>query len=354
MKIKIFPKYTPKGPSSRYRIYQYLPYLTNYDIEIFPFFDDNYNPAMSFKTVNGFFYACKCYIKRLLNILKIKSKDIVFIQYEFTQFLPFNALFFKLFKIRYIVDYDDAAFHDYDQNSNIIIRKILKTKIAIVIKNAKYVITGSPYLTEYALKFNSNVIEIPTSIDIDKYRIEKSQEENSFTIGWIGSTTTSIHIEIITKALEVLKNRNVDFKLNLIGYHNEKINLHGLPVNIIKWMPETEIAELNKFDVGIMPMIDLPFVRGKCAFKLIQYMAMAKPTISSRFDANLKVDRNNENLFADNTEEWVYAFEKLIANKTKAKEIGARNREVIEREYSIQVNKNKLINIIELVSLNKV
>jgi glycosyltransferase involved in cell wall biosynthesis len=90
--------------------------------------------------------------------------------------------------------------------------------------------------------------------------------------------------------------------------------------------------------VGIMPLINFPFARGKCAFKLIQYMAMAKPTVSSPFQANKKVDRNNENLFAESTNDWVNAFLQIKNNRTYYNGVGLRNREVIKKYYSVQSN----------------
>src|SRR5690606_22830968 len=146
-----FPKYTEKGPSSRYRIYQYLKYFELYNIRVYSFFDNKYNPSLSFKSLLGLLYVIKCYCRRIYHMLNIRKNDIVFVQYEFTQYLPYNVLFFKIFNIKYIVDFDDAAFHDYDQHKNYLVRALYKNKIRNVIKNAHSVITGSPYLTSYAL-----------------------------------------------------------------------------------------------------------------------------------------------------------------------------------------------------------
>jgi len=349
VKIIFFPRYTEKGPSSRYRIYHYLPLLPYSDSKVYPFFDESYVPAQSLKNLKSIFYVLKRYVIRFNHMLRIKRSDLVFLQYEFTPYLIFNTWYFRFKKVSYIVDYDDAVFHDYDQHKNLFIRNLLKHKIANVITNAKAVITGSPYLTEYAQKFNNNVIEIPTSIDLEKYNIDTNKvSSETLTIGWIGSSTTSFHLKKVVEALHFLREHQIKFKLRLIGYDKRAhIDFKDLPVKVIKWDKDTEIEELDKFDVGIMPLIDYPFAHGKCAFKLIQYMAMAKPTISSPFAANKKVDRNNENLFADSTEEWVNAFIDIVKNRTKYKNIGLRNREVIKTYYSIQSNLFKYIDIIK-------
>lgn len=349
MKLLFFPKYTEKGASSRYRIYQYIEYFKGYKCEVYPFFDSNYVPAQNLKNAKGLWYIFKSYIKRLYAMSHIDKEDIVFLQYEFTPFIFFNRLFFKFLKINYIVDFDDAVFHNYDQHSNKIVRYFFKNKISKVISHAHTVITGSPYLTAYASKYNNRVVEIPTSIDMQRYIVDDGEKSNKkFVIGWIGSSTTSLHLKCVVDAFSQMLKNKIEFEIRLIGYDKkEGINFDGLPVSYIEWNGNTEINELNKFDVGIMPLIDFPFARGKCAFKLIQYMALAKPTISSRFEANIKVDRNKENLFADSTQEWVECFNDIINNREVYKKIGLRNRSVILEQYSIQSNKKIYLNIIK-------
>lgn len=353
MKLILFPRYTKTGPSSRYRFYQYIPLLAYNNIEVHPFFDKHYVATKSLKNVQGIIYVCKLYAKRLYHMFRLSSEDVVFLQYEFTPFLFFNTWFFRIKKINYIVDYDDAVFHDYDQNKNILVRVFLKNKISKVIANAQAVITGSPYLTKYALKYNSNVHEIPTSINFSKYQPNAVISDNEkLIIGWIGSSTTSFHLRKVLDAFHILKEQGVNFEVRLIGYDKkEKINFENLPIKVIKWKEDTEIEELNKFNVGIMPLVDYPYAHGKCAFKLIQYMAMGKPTISSAFEANKKVDRNNENLFADTLEEWVKAFLLIHNNKSKYMNVGKRNREVIKNYYSIQSNNSIYQEIIDSIKV---
>jgi glycosyltransferase involved in cell wall biosynthesis len=237
MRIVFFPKYTKIGPSSRYRIYQYVPYLEYHNIKIQPFFNEDYVPAQSLRTTKGIFYVLKRYVIRLYHMLRLKRDDLVFLQYEFTPYLIFNTVFFKIKKVSYVVDYDDAVFHDYDQHKNPLIRNLLKNKIASVMTNAKAIITGSPYLTEHAQKFSNNVVEIPTSIDFENYKIDTSKDESeTFVIGWIGSSTTSFHLRKVLEALHFLKAQQIEFELRLIGYdQREQIDFKDLPVKVIKW-----------------------------------------------------------------------------------------------------------------------
>jgi len=356
MKINFFPKYSHNGASSRYRVYQYLPFFNDFKTTVNPFFDDNYVPAQSFKSATGALYIVKCYLKRILKMIFIQKKEVVFVQYEFTQFLPFNSVFFKLFKIKYIVDFDDAAFHDYDASSNKIIKFLFKNKIAKVIKNAEFVITGSPYLTEYALKFNTKVTEIPTSIDMLKYpKVHKEKLDNSkMTIGWIGSKTTSVNLLFLIPVFEALIDKGIKFELRFIGF-DEKLSPYfsKLPLTIIPWKAESEVSEIRKFDVGIMPLHDTPFNNGKCAFKLIQYMACGVATISTPLAANVKVNRDNENKFAITESDWLQAFLSFWESKSKLKDIGAYNRQIVEKYYCIQTNADKYIGVLKEVSHNK-
>ena len=351
--LKFFPKYTNKGASSRYRIYQYQDYFRHYNCVINPFFDENYIPALSYRNIKGLLYLSKLYLKQLKKMCLLKPSDVVFVQYEFTPFLPFNTLFFKLFKIKYIVDFDDAAFHGYDQHKSRVVRGLFKSKIATVIKHATHVVTGSPYLTSYALKYNKNVTEIPTSIDFSKYKIRELELNNDkIVIGWIGSKTTSKNLLELIPTFNKLQEEGVNFELRFIGFNTALVKeFDKLPLTIVNWTNDTEVEEIQKFTVGIMPLEENPFNKGKCAFKLIQYMACAIPTISTPFESNIKVDRGNGNLFAANNDEWFLAIKKIKANAEVFRGIGLNNRNVIEKHYSIQANYSSYINIFKTIKM---
>lgn len=351
MNLCFFPKYTEIGPSSRYRIYQYLDYFDDYKVHVFPFFDEAYIPTRSYKNIKGIIYLIKLYLRRFKFLSQISSKDLVFVQYEFTPFLPFNALFFKLRRIKFIVDFDDAAFHDYDQHKNKIVRSLFGNKIPRVIKHADTVITGSPYLTKYALNYNKNVIEIPTSIDIQKYSVSNYKEnEDKFIIGWVGSKTTSVNLVALIPVFKYLKKKNYNFEVRCVGFNKELLSkFKNLPFKIVPWEASSEVENIRQFSVGIMPLENNPFNKGKCAFKLIQYMACGIPTISTPLEANIKVNRDNSNLFAKTTQDWIESFIEIKINPEKYQRIGLKNREIIEQFYTVQVNKDKYLEFLNIV-----
>ena len=349
MNIIFFTKYTSLGPSSRYRTFQFLDYYKNdFTYKVFPFFEDNYLQHKNkwYKYLKIIYY----FIRRIYNILLcVQQQDIAFIEYELIPYFPpIFEKYLKYKKIKFILDFDDAIFHNYDNNPYRLIRYILKNKIPEIIKISNFIITGSPYLTEFVNNYNPNCEEIPTSIDIDKYIISPKRNTNKFIIGWIGSKATSKNINIVINALcNFVNDYNCEIKLIGFGIRNTFIN--NINIKIVDWSNETEIEELNTIDVGIMPLIDGVFEKGKCGFKLIQYMALCKPTISTPFEANIKIDAGNGNLFATNEDEWYNCFVEIYNNKIHYNLVGLRNRKTIETSYSIQNNYIKYKKIISKI-----
>lgn len=346
MKILFFPKYNQLGPSSRYRIYQYLDSYekAGIKVEVVPLFGSH------FFTDNKIIKICFTlyyYFRRAFRLLEVYKYDLIYIEYELFPYFP--SVFEKLFGllgIKYIVDYDDAIFHNYNASSNFFIKLLLSNKIDNVIKNAIYVVSGSPYLTHYISRINSNCVEIPTSVSKDKY-IQKTKSETNtvFTIGWIGSKTTSVNVLPLIPACDALS-KKMKFQLNLIGFdQNEFGKLAHLNVNFIKWDATTELEEINKFDVGIMPLENTRFNQGKCGFKLVQYMGCSLPTIATPLEANVKINRNKKNLYAITTEDWVNAIEKVFHNQDYFREVGLDNYDDFTKYYTRENNSETYIAI---------
>ncbi|MCB0753916.1 MAG: glycosyltransferase, partial [Ignavibacteriae bacterium] len=245
-------------------------------MEIKPFFSDDYFTVDS--KFMKFFIVTISYLRRLiliLNVLFFKRKPpIILIEYEIFPFIPawFEYLL-KLRQIPYIVDYDDAIFHKYDSHKNSVIKLVLKNKIAKVMQYADTVITGNNYLFEYAKKWNDKVIIFPTVVMLDKYDEAMKQfvkkESDNFIIGWIGSKSTSKYVLEIKPVIKEFCTKHRDVQFNFIGFEHGLISdevLSDYNIHIIPWSEETEIKEIMKFDIGIMPLTDDPWSRGKCGF----------------------------------------------------------------------------------------
>lgn len=343
-KIFFFTKYTKKGPSSRYRTYQYESYFEEeFEIEFSPFFGDEYidsiynNKKISKLKLIGFF------VKRIQNILsKLFTKDLIVIEYELIPYFPpiFEYLF-KITGVKYILDYDDAIFHNYDNNNNKIIRILLKNKIKTIAKYASHIITGSPYLTNFFSKVNENITEIPTSIKFEHYQTNKLKHkpDNRFVIGWLGSNSTSKNLIIIKDVINQISSEFPNVIFRFCGFNKQLLsNFNTKNVELEEWSEINEMKFLSEISIGVMPLEDDLFNRGKCGFKLIQYMAMSKPTIATPLETNVKINRDNGNLFASLPNQWYEAIAKMINEYDSFKSIGVRNAEIIQKFYSSEEN----------------
>ena len=353
-----FTKYTQKGPSSRYRSYQYKPYLEkDFNLQFYPLFNDEYIDNLYGNKGQNYFQLFKAYFFRILQVLNCLGTDkIVFIEYELLPYFPpiLEYLLYKT-KVKIILDYDDAIFHNYDLHPNSLIKYLFGNKIYKIVKFANTVITGSPFLSSHLNKFTNNIVEIPTSINFANYKssFQLDSIENDITIGWIGSKSTSINIFNIIEVIKITHKLNPKITFKLMGFdYNLKSQLDLPNVEFYNWSAQEELIFLKKIDLGIMPLEDTSFNRGKCGFKLIQYMAMGKPTLSTPLEANVKINRNNNNLFAISKEEWVICINKFISDISFYREVGLKNQKIVEKYYSVEANSisyikifNQLINV---------
>ena len=314
MKVLILSRYSNLGGSSRVRIYQYIPYLINegFDIKIAPLFDDNYLIYYYKYGIRKYKDILYYYIKRLFNLVKIKKYDLLWIEKELLPFFPsWIENIIHLLKIPYIVDYDDAIFHNYDLNKSFFVRNLFGKKIDKIMNYASLVIVGNDYLAERAKNSGAKLVEyIPSAIDIEQYTIKKYKKDKGiFKIGWIGTPPTSESLYLIKDVFKKIISL-FEYRLILVGSGN--VNLPEIPIEVREWTKETEVGDINDFDVGIMPLYDIPFEKGKCGYKLIQYMACEIPVIGSPvgINNNLIIDRWNGFKPATN-DEWINAFDEL-------------------------------------------
>jgi glycosyltransferase involved in cell wall biosynthesis len=348
MKIKFFPKYSYSGASSRYRTFQYIHYFetAGFKTKIYPFFDDKHIENINLKHTSSVFGNFKYLIRRILKILFLKRCDLLFIEKELIPYFP--ALFeWYLSKrhITFILDYDDAVIHNYNLSSNRLVRKILSEKIPYIQKKAFAVINGSKYLLNMSMENNARSFYIPTSVNLDRYLL-KFNENKNFVIGWIGSVSTSALILPFMNILKEFCKKN-NAEVHLVGFDQSLSSTIDLDIfKIIPWKEENEIFEINKFSVGISPSIDTPFARGKCAFKSIQYMACAKPVITSPVGANADVVEHEITGFhAGTPNEWIQYLEFFYANPQIASNMGGEGRKRVEQYFSVQSNFSTYIDI---------
>jgi len=351
MKILLLSRYNHMGASSRVRFYQYLPYLATQGIHVTVanLLGSNYLEDLYGGRRRRFGDIIGAYIRRLGYIIKSNRFDLLWVQSEILPWLP--ALGEKILyhlNIPYVVDYDDAIFHRYDLNPNRIVRSLLKAKISKVMRYSSAVIVGNEYLEKYAIRTGAKRVEyIPTVIDLDRYSIKDCVHVSGFNVGWIGSPMTTVYLNLIKPAIiRFFKEGNSS--LSLVG--PRYVDLDEIPVKIIPWSEKNEVTNIQNFDVGIMPLSDSPWERGKCGYKLIQYMACGKPVIASPVGANIAIVEHGVNGFlTESTEEWLEALTILRDDSDLRKKMGTEGRKIVERKYCLQVTAPRLLSIFQSV-----
>lgn len=352
MRILALTRYERLGSSSRVRFYQYFPYLKAQGVEILskPFFSDDYVRnlyAGRAASPKDMFWG---YIRRLAVLARSSSFDLLWIEKELLPLLPagFEALL-RLFKIPYVVDYDDAVFHRYDMNSNILIRVFLKHKIDRVMHHAALVIAGNRYLADRAIMASAHKVELlPSVVDVSRYALKQHTAGRVFEVGWIGSPVTVPNLDLVRDALNVL-HRQVKFRIVLMGAGDAN-PFPDIPTKRLPWSEESELTIGQKFDVGVMPLIDGPFERGKCGYKLIQYMAGGIPVIASPVGVNRQIVEPTINGYlAESTDDWLAALSDLINNPQKRSDMGLAGRQKAEQMYNLRVTAPRLMSLLSSV-----
>ncbi|MCX2743395.1 glycosyltransferase [Mangrovivirga sp. M17] len=345
-----------RSPSQRFRFEQYLDFLKGEGFDCKQEYLLNQKDDKIFYSDGAVLGKARIVLKSILKLIRLAyftRYDIVFVQREAimlgTSF--FERRFSKRSKL--IFDFDDAIWKHQagDIKSANKMFYFLKNpnKTKDIIKAADLVIAGNNYLANYARQFNSKVKIIPTTIDTQEYQRIMKKETGKVCIGWSGSFSTIIHFETIIPALVRIKEKygdKVEFKV--IGdptFSNERLGVKGEP-----WVKETEVEELSKIDIGIMPLPDDEWTKGKCALKGLQYMALGIPTIMSPVGVNADIIEDGVNGFlAGDEDEWVEKISKLIEDGFLRTEVGENGEIIVKDKFSVESKKNTYKDILSLV-----
>jgi len=353
MKILFLSRYARLGASSRVRMLQYIPYLEDHGLRITAsaLFTDNYLRHYYQTGKKSLSEIVKSYLVRIAQLFNAGGYDLLWIEKELFPFLPsWGESVLELSGKPYVVDYDDAVFHNYDLHSSRAARSLLGRKIDTVMRRAAMVIVGNDYLADRARRAGSKRVEyLPSVIDLDHYSGPSTKErKEDFVIGWIGSPSITYYLKVIEPALhEICKDRKT--KLVLVGAGN--IDLPGVPCEMRTWSEETEVEDIRQFDAGIMPLPDTPWERGKCGFKLIQYMACGLPVVASPIGVNVKiVEQGGNGFLAATKDEWCRALGTLRDSPDLRRSQGAAGRRKVEQEYCLQVTAARLHNLLRSAS----
>lgn len=336
MKVLVLSKYSRKGASSRYRMFQYYPALNaqGVDLTTQALFDDDYLDRLYNKR-SRHVSVLKNYVKRFFKLFSARGYDLVWVEKELFPWMPWfiEKWFFKILGTPYIVDYDDAIFHQYDQHRSSLVRSLLGTKCDSVMKSATIVVGGNEYLAERARKAGSKrVVKIPTVVSGQVFQAKAAHNEK-VVIGWIGSMSTAVYLEKLKPTLIELR-KKYSFTFRVVGAN---IYWPEFDVEAIAWSEQSEVPLVQTFDIGVMPLVDSPWERGKCGFKLVQYMGCGKAVVADPVGVNAEIVQHGVNGFlASKDLSWAEALETLLLDHQLRTEMGSRGRERFQTFYSLE------------------
>lgn len=371
MKVIYLSKYSSIGPSSRYRIYQYLPYLAEHgiDVDVRPLLKGRYFEIIKIenfiiKNIFKIFYAIYRYIIRFFDVLKAGKYNLVVIEHQAFPYLPFFLDYIvKILNKNIILEFDDAIYLTHPK------------KMPKLIRMSKAIIVGNNFLKDYAIKFNQNVKVVPTVIDMMRYsanpphriplpvcRTGRPQGEREIKaisvisppltgggrgeggkiiICWIGLAYNIDYLKQLANVFEKLSDKII---LKIIC--NKGIKIEGVNIIFKKWSIETEVEEIQSSHIGIMPLKDDEWARGKCGLKLLQYMAAGIPSVASPVGVNKEIISDGVNgFFASSSDEWYEKLLMLCEDSELRNKIDLVGRMTVEEKYSIDIWAPKLAEI---------
>lgn len=340
------------APSQRFRAELFEPELIEAGMSytIAPFMDARtwqvlYKQGSAAQKVWGII---KGYLKRIKMVLiDVHGYDYVFVHREAAPMGPpiFEWIISRLWRKKMIFDFDDAIWIPNTSSENKLAGWLKSFwKIKHIIRWSHKVVGGNAYLCNYARQFNNNVVLIPTCVDMERmHNGNKQHHQGQVTIGWTGSHSTLPYLDEIMNVLQYAE-RELHTRFLLIA--NKKPDLPLADWEFLPWNEKTEISDLLKMDIGVMPLHNDEWSEGKCGFKLIQYLSLGIPAVASPVGVNTAIIDEGVNGFLCNTEdEWKEALKKLITDVSFRKNAGEAGRKKIETQYSIAANKQNFITL---------
>ena len=338
MRVLLMSRYCRLGASSRLRCLQYVPKLSKcgVQVDINALYDETYLNELYQSNRRSWKHIFYNYYQRLGPLLTSGRYDVIWIEQELFPWIPPVAeLLLYQRHIPFVVDFDDAIFHRYDLNGNWVVRRLLGKKIDIIMQHASCVIAGNSYLAKRANNAGAkSVAVIPTVIDLNRYTVKQKTDSALLTIGWIGSPATFAFFASIAPILIDLQKR-LQIRVAVVGIAESSLQAQ-FPFTYYPWSEDTEVELLKSFDIGIMPLPDTPWTRGKCGYKLIQYMACGIPVIASNVGANMDIVHSGENGFlVSKPEEWIDAIKRMVNDVRLREAMGRNGRRRVEMIYNI-------------------
>ena len=313
----------------RYRVLQYLPYLKEHGVEVsIHFYKRTWPGKISFYNLLG-------------------QYDLLYVHRKL--FLPVEFWYIRKKAKKIVYDFDDAVMYR-SSSAKKPYSFSRRLKFGHMMKRIDFAIAGNQFLKSEALPYNPKVEIIPTAIDLSRYTLKEGlHPAGPVTVGWMGSGSTLKYLKLIMPSLERAHRRSPNFQLKIVC--NAFLDSSTVPIVKKQWSADEEVADLKSFDIGIMPLSDDLWSRGKCGLKILQYFGVGVPVICSPVGANRDMVENGKNGFwAEDEKVWEERLLEMIRDEERRRQMGLEGRKVVERQYSLEVNAPRVLDLLRRVS----
>lgn len=353
MKVAFYAMGDESLPSTWFRVLQYRDSLAKSDIQADYFVLSPNRKGKIQKWIDSFGQV----MTRYQQLSKAKNYDLLIIQKGLTSWRCRGLVeWFQSLKVPYLVDIDDAIYSKLPGAFPSYLRWMQDAEEPVkLFKSSKGMIVGNRFLADFAKKYVKDIYIIPTPVDTHTYSMSSKKESKPITIGWSGSAANNHYFNEMIPILTNLAKRNA-FKLAIISNNLKKIDtqkLNGIPLEFMEWKKQSEVEDLRRIDIGLMPLRDDEWSKGKCGLKALQYMALGIPAICSPVGINEEIIQQGVNgCLAANPEEWERKLELLLGDENLRKNMGIQARKTVENRYSVDVTTPKLVQVIHEVIQN--
>ncbi len=338
--VSYFAKSTSVGPTSRYRIFQFLPVLREHGVEctVCPLFEETYCeiieiPSPFLRVMTKIAYVIGRFLRRAWDVLTIGDVDLVVIEGQLFPYMPaFSERVLARLGYRLIIEFDDAIY----------LTRGHRWKIPALLRMASGAIVGNEVLAQYARRYATQVLVVPTVVDTQRFipvkrkaRLIGTATKDPVTVVWIGLAYNLGYLDIVAPVLKEMQDKGL-IKFRVVCSRPPR--LPGLMVEFRAWQLDQEVSLLQDCDIGIMPLPDTEWARGKCALKLLQYMSVGMATVASPVGVNREIISDGETGFLAVTEQdWRNSLAQLCQDASLRERMGRAARTTVEERYSLRV-----------------
>lgn len=338
--------------SQRFRFEQYTSLLESkgWQIDRQSFIDDStweilYLPGHDFSKLWGI---VKGFGRRIWMLLKSSSYEYIFIHREAAPVGPpvFEWVLAKVLSKKLIYDFDDAIWKENTTGNNSLASKLKwPQKVATICRWSHRISAGNEFLAQFARLYNSHVVINPTTIDTTHRHLPAAEDSNPLIVGWTGSHSTLKYLKIIAPAIAELQQLYA-FQFLVIADQKPELNLPNW--KFLPWNKKTEIEDLNQIDIGVMPLEQDEWAKGKCGFKALQFMALEKPVLVSPIGVNIDIVENGVSGYhCIQITDWKESLIRLIQDQNLRKQMGQAGRQVVINRYSVTSNQENFLGLFE-------